>query len=274
MLAFGLLAACSGFTDKNGAEDAREGGMAAALEKALAEAESGENEGETSKAGSEEATLAQSDTGSPDVSEDEDLQSRALSTEPLRAGLPISMGSAHFMCQRTLSIVGEHCGCMVNRATDAGISDARQARLFGGRAGNATADQIEKFTRIVRSCSGYNVTIRGEPKVADAANEASPAAPEASAGAKGRIVSCEFSNPRYGYKGDCRFVPRGGGDFEATALEGNYFEDVARIDLDVTGRGVGRLVINYSTGPVSVPVTRETRDKACWSNMEVRFCAR
>ncbi|MGB3470361.1 MAG: hypothetical protein WBA51_06035 [Erythrobacter sp.] len=194
------------------------------------------------------------------------------SAEPLRAGLSKELGSAYGMCIRTLSIVGENCGCMVNRATDAGIADARQAKLFGGRAGNATPDEIARFTRIVRACSGYNITVRGEPGETAQVDQAKTALSRPASG--GRVVTCEFENERYGYEGNCRFVAGSGGDFQATSLEGNYFEDVSRIDLDVTSRNAGHLIINYTTGPVEVPVKRELQDKACWSNESVRFCAR
>lgn len=161
---------------------------------------------------------------------------------------------------------------MVNRASDAGIADAKLARLFGGRAGNASPDEVARFTRIVRACAGYNITIRDEPgrtaEVADAGAEAQRTA------SGGRVVPCTFDNQRYGYDGRCSFVAGPGGDFEATALDGNYFEDVSRIDLDVIAPGRGSLIINYTTGPVSVPVSRDARDKACRSNSAVRFCAR
>ncbi|MEO0591892.1 MAG: hypothetical protein AAFZ11_15230 [Pseudomonadota bacterium] len=279
MLAFGLLAACSGFTDKNGAEDAREGGMAAALEKALAEAESGENEAETSKAASEEATLVQSDTGSPDVSADEDLQSTALSTENLREGVPDGMGSPYGMCVRTLSIVGEHCGCMVNRAMDAGINGGVLVRLFGGDGSRATPYQAEQFTRIVRSCAGYNVTVRNagaavEPSDPADREPAASAAPR-NTQAKVRRVACYFRNGIGEYDGPCNFVTGPGGDFVTTSLNGEYFDGVTQIGLDVTAKGRGQLQFYYPDGVVrSSYVERSTTDRACWEGSGAVFCAR
>lgn len=202
----------------------------------------------------------------------EDTAGVVRSAEPLRAGLSKRMGSAYHMCAFTLSIVGEHCGCMVNRATDARITNARQVRLFGGEAGDATPDEIARFTRIVRACSGYDIGIRSERgRAADIADSEDAVQRTASGG---RVVTCEFEDERHGYRGRCRFVPGPGGDFQATALEGNYFEDVGRIDLDVTAKNRGQLIINYTTEPVAVAVSRDPSDKACWSNESVRFCAR
>lgn len=240
----------------------------AAVEKALAE----RDREDAAKYRQSQATGGGATVSPAAQAEAEEPAPAARSTEPLRAGLSKDLGSAYGMCIRTLSIVGEHCGCMVNRATDAGIADARQVRLFGGRAGNASAEEIARFIRIVRTCSGYNITIRGTPGQAALVAGAETAVPQPAPA--GRVVTCEYEDPRHGYEGQCRFVAGAGGDFRTTALEGNYFEDVSRIDLDVTSSNVGQLIIHYTTGPVTVMVSRELRDKACWSNREVRFCAR
>ncbi|MEO0463740.1 MAG: hypothetical protein AAF127_11460 [Pseudomonadota bacterium] len=211
---------------------------------------------------------------------DEPIDAPERSTEKLRAGLPIGMGSAHFMCQRTLSIVGEHCGCMVNRATNAGIADARQARMFGGRRGNASAAEAATFKRIVNECSGYNVTVQADapPRVVEPEPAPAPAPTSAAprrSQAKGRRVGCYFGNGVYEYDGACDFVAGPGGDFVATSLEGPYFEGVTQIGLDVVSKGVGNLVIYYPGGVVQqTRVRRSTRDKSCWEAARLTFCAR
>lgn len=254
-----MNAGCSG-------SEPDEAAINAAVEKALAERD---------REDAAKYRQLQAEGGEPAASapaQARDASANARSAEPLRAGLSKELGSGYGMCIRTLSIVGEHCGCMVNRATDAGIADARQARLFGGRASNATADEITRFTRIVRACSGYNITVRGEPGKATQIAAAEPEVQRAASG--GRVVTCEYEDPVESYRGRCRFVAGRGGDFQAITIDGNYFEDVDRIDLDVTSTDAGRLIINYASGPVAVLVDREPRDKACWSNREVRFCAR
>ncbi|MEM6907838.1 MAG: hypothetical protein AAF494_04090 [Pseudomonadota bacterium] len=100
--------------------------------------------------------------------------------EPLRAGLSKKVGSAYHMCTRTLSIVGQQCGCMVNRASDAGISNNRQVRMFAGGADNATPQQVATFEGIVRSCSGYNLRVsRGSGNTAVPANSQAAASTRA-----------------------------------------------------------------------------------------------
>ena len=104
--------------------------------------------------------------------------------EPLRKGLPSGMGSPWHMCTRTLSIVGEQCGCMANRVRDAGIADAVAVRLFGNDGSSATAAQASRFNQIVRGCSRYPMDVKAgvagsgqRASVPVAARAPAPAAP-------------------------------------------------------------------------------------------------
>jgi hypothetical protein len=259
-----LLAACSG-----GADDTDSGTMSDALNEIIADGSTAAPPG-GDPAGSDGAAAL--DVG--------DNAGSGRSTEKLREGLPIGMGSAFFMCQRTLSIVGENCGCMVNRATDAGIADARQARMFGGRQGNASNAEVAAFRSIVNACSGYNVTVSAEapepqPEIAPEPDIASAAPRRSQPQVSGRRVGCYFGNSVYEYDGACEFVLGPGGDFTTTSLEGPYFENVTRIGLDVTGKGVGNLAITYPGGYVQqTPVRRSTTDKSCWEGPRLTFCVR
>ncbi|MEM6908287.1 MAG: hypothetical protein AAF494_06370 [Pseudomonadota bacterium] len=258
-----MLAGCSGGEPDQAAIDA-------AVEKALAERE---REAEA-QGGSRVDASSTSDADKPDMAAAD--ASRALSTEKLREGLSNRMGSAYWMCTRTLTIVGEHCGCMVNRATDAGISNTAQVGMFGGDGKRATKAQIAKFTRIVRSCAGYNITIEeGQDELAPTGSLASSTSSEPSSDAQGRVVNCSFDNGTFSYNGRCRFQFGPGGDFNTTSMDGPYFQNVRQIDLDVRSKGAGDIYLRYPDGnDVVVGVTRSTRDKACWEGPRLLFCAR
>lgn len=66
-----------------------------------------------------------------------------------------------FMCQRTLSIVGDKCACMVEQLRKGGIADPVAVRLFGRDGRTATPTQADQFNRIVKGCSGYRTTVKG-----------------------------------------------------------------------------------------------------------------
>jgi len=66
-----------------------------------------------------------------------------------------------FMCQRTLSIVGDKCACMVEQLRQGGIADPVAVRLFGRDGRTATPMQADQFNRIVKGCSGYRTTVKG-----------------------------------------------------------------------------------------------------------------
>jgi len=251
------LAACSG-------GEADQEAIDAAVEKALAERD--REEAERRQAANAGDGMAE--TPADEAEPAQDLA--AFSTENLREGIADGMGTPYWMCTRTLSIVGEHCGCMVNRAMDADIPNAAQVGMFGGDGSRATKEQAEKFTRIVRSCSGYNVTIR------DAGSRQAAAQQAAEGGAaSGRRVQCSFDNTVFRYDGACNFVLGPGGDFSTTSLNGPYFQNVSRIDLDVTSKDRGTIALRYPDGEdVFVAVSRSPRDRACWEGPRLSFCAR
>lgn len=261
-LAMAMVAACSDGEPDQEAIDA-------AVEKALAERDRADAE-KLSSSGSAEAAEESDKT-----SETAEVTTR--STENLREGVPDGMGTPYGMCIRTLSIVGEHCGCMVNRAMDAKIGNSALVRLFGGDGSRATQDEADRFTRIVRSCSGYNITVRnvGAAERAEANESSAPSAAPRQASLQGRRVSCYFWNSVYEYSGACDFVAGPGGDFSTTSLDGPYFDDVTKIGLNVTSSGVGTLEILYPDGALQeTRVTRSEQDRACWEAPRLTFCAR
>ncbi len=92
---------------------------------------------------------------------------------------------------------------------------------------------------------------------------------------RGRIVGCYFWNSVHEYDGSCRFVAGQDGDFTTFAMDGNYFEGVARIDLDVVTPGAGYLEVHYPDGAVQrTKVRRSANDRACWDGPRLTFCAR
>lgn len=201
------------------------------------------------------------------------------STEKLRDGLPTRMGSPYHMCMFTISIVGEHCGCMVNRATDVGIPAAAQVGMFGGDGKRATPAQIDQFKRIVNSCSGYNISITGSNTTAAVDK---PAAPQVTANraasyqsSRARIVQCEATSTAFQYAGSCEFHAAAGGDFMVISKDGAFFEDVYRMELDVTAPNVGQILYEYGDAEIiAIPVGRSQSDRACWESAEIIFCAR
>ena len=101
------------------------------------------------------------------------------------------------------------------------------------------------------------------------------AAPRTASASRGRVVGCYFWNSVYEYDGACRFVAGTGGDFTTFALDGPYFEEVVRIDLDVQSPGVGVIEMHYPNGEfVRVDVRRNSNDRACWDGPRLSFCAR
>lgn len=197
--------------------------------------------------------------------------------EKLRDDLPTGLGSPYGMCIRTLSIVGEQCGCMVNRAADAGLGGPALTGMFGGDGKRATPAQIDTFKRIVRACANYNITIEGSSAAQSLAqSDAGSTAVPAKAAAGERMARCEFVTTRDNYNGPCRFLPGKGGDFRAISTKGAFSEGdgVYRIDLDVTGTNVGSLVIDHGFEPYVIAVTRSQTDRACWEGGEATFCAR
>jgi len=243
-----------------------------AVEQALAEREGAD-------AGGARALEPGGEANEASIAQTSDTTAR--STEKLRDTLPTGMGSPYGMCIRTLSIVGEHCGCMVNRATDAGLSGPALVGLFGGDGKRASPDQIDRFKQIVRSCAGYNITIRGS-NAAQVSGQVSGQgdAPGASAApqsaSRERMVRCQFQTTRDNYDGPCRFIPAKGGDFRAISTDGAFSEadGIYRVDLDVTGKDVGSLMIDHGFEPYVLAVTRSQSDRACWTSAEVMFCAR
>jgi hypothetical protein len=87
----------------------------------------------------------------------------SISSEALRDDLPQGPDSPFDACVANLTIVGEHCGCMVNRASDAGLSDKDLAQLFTGDSSGADPADAARFTRIVRGCANYEVNLEGVP---------------------------------------------------------------------------------------------------------------
>ncbi|MEO0463741.1 MAG: hypothetical protein AAF127_11465 [Pseudomonadota bacterium] len=87
----------------------------------------------------------------------------SFSTEVLRDDLPNGPGSAFETCVANLTIVGEHCGCIVNRASDAGLADADLAVLFTGDGSRTNSDDAARYTRIVRGCANYEVALSNVP---------------------------------------------------------------------------------------------------------------
>ncbi|MEM1132915.1 MAG: hypothetical protein AAGH53_08265 [Pseudomonadota bacterium] len=267
---FAILAGCSSKEPDQEAIDS-------AVEQALAERDREDAARYNTMTQEEQDGDAQDDENSPE----EEPQKTSYSTESLRDGYSKDMGSPYWMCTRTLSIVGEHCGCMVNRATDAGIPNAAQVGMFGGDGKRATEAQAEKFTRIVRSCSGYNITVRGT-KASQEADEVKVVSDETKASGKGRVVTCEFESVRDRYKGPCEFVMGPGGSFTTRSLDGPYYGNVYDINLIVESRGVGSLVFMWPDvrGDRTImrqsnsAVQRDQSDRACWSNAQIRFCAR
>lgn len=134
--------------------------------------------------------------------------------EPLAPGLPSGMGSPYAMCTRTLSIVGEQCGCMANRARAAGIADPVAARLFASDGSRASRAEIAAFEGFVRECSGYPIRIRSG-EVTEAAPP--PTAAPASAPRAGPPVRLRAGvDPRFRfrmsnlYPGDGLYAPTAG----------------------------------------------------------------
>ncbi len=92
---------------------------------------------------------------------------------------------------------------------------------------------------------------------------------------RGRIVGCYFWNSVDTYDGACRFVAGSDGDFTTFAMDGPYFQDVVRIDLDVSAPGTGNIEFYYPDGKVDlVKVRRSPNDRACWDGPSLTFCAR
>lgn len=256
-----LAAACSDSGTDQAAIDA-------AVEKALAERE---------REAAAQTSAAQTGNKGEDASLADANETAGRAPEALRDGLPTGMGSPYGMCIRTLSIVGEHCGCMVNRATDAGITGPALVGLFGGDGKRASPDQIDRFKRIVRGCAGYNITVRGSmaaPALAGGAPDQTPT--PAQAASSERMARCEFQTTRSNYDGPCRFLAGKGGDFRAISTDGAFSEldGIYRVDLDVTGKDKGSLMINHGYEPFAIAVIRSQTDRACWTSAEVTFCAR
>lgn len=261
LFSFALLTGCSSQQPDQEAIDA-------AVEKALAERD---------RAQAQEENAGASSTYSEDSAPEEDAEKVSYSKENLREGYFDGQGSPYWMCTRTLSIVGEYCGCMVNRATDAGIENAAQVGMFGGDGKRATSAQVKAFTEIVRSCSGYNITVRGAKAAAPL-----PKPAKAEAAKKGRVVTCEYDDGANRYNGPCEFVLGRGGSFSARSLDGPFYGNVSDIELIVEGKGVGTLVVlwpserngRFMMRQNNFPVQRSQSDRACWGDGRVRFCAR
>ena len=90
-----------------------------------------------------------------------------------------------------------------------------------------------------------------------------------------RRVTCTFDNTAFSFNGPCDFTSGNGGDFSATSVNGTFFTDVTRINLDVTAPEQGTLQFFSAIGQTGqVSVTRSNQDRACWEGPSVSFCAR
>ena len=263
-----VIAACLMFVAACSESGTDQAAIDAAVERALAERE---------REAAAKAAAAQTRSAA-EAAELADTSASAVRTpEPLRDGLPTNMGSPYHMCAFTLSLVGEHCGCMVNRATDAGIPNAAQVGMFGGDGKRATPEQIAAFKRIVRSCAGYNISVRGSSAAENLAKSVpADTSKTAQQDAGERMVRCEFRTTRDNYDGPCRFLAGKGGDFRAISTDGAFSEGdgIYRVDLDVTSKDVGTLLIDHGYEPFSIAVTRSQTDRACWTSAQITFCAR
>lgn len=102
-----------------------------------------------------------------------------------------------------------------------------------------------------------------------------PTASTPPSASRGRIVGCYFWNSVDTYDGACRFVAGSDGDFTTFAMDGPYFDNVVRIDLDVSAPGTGNIEFYLPDGSVNrVKVRRSANDRACWDGPNLTFCAR